>query len=90
MCMTAVHPLDMVRGQMTTSPGLYPNWHSGLRTTYQRDGVRGLYKGGSHSAIWAAVYYGVQFFSYDTIKVGIVQAREESSMCIATRPHHNR
>lgn len=69
-CMTAVHPLDMVRGQMTTSPGIYTNWYTGLKTIYQRDGIKGLYKGGSHSASWAAAYYGVQFFSYDTLKVG--------------------
>jgi len=68
ICMTAVYPLDMIRGQITTSPGIYPSWWAGLKQIYAKDGMRGLFKGASHSVSWATVYYGVQFFSYDSLK----------------------
>ena len=71
--MTAVYPLDMIRGQITTSPGLYPSWYAGLASVYRQGGVRGLFKGASHSAVWAAAYYGAQFFTYDTAKAMLVE-----------------
>jgi len=53
---------------MTTCPGLYKSWQSALGEIYRQGGVRALYEGVHYSNLWAAMYYGVQFYSYDTIK----------------------
>jgi solute carrier family 25 phosphate transporter 23/24/25/41 len=58
----------MVRGRVTTSPGLYPSWQAGLVEIYKKGGMRGLFEGVNYSNAWALVYYGVQFFSYDSLK----------------------
>ncbi len=76
ICMTAVYPLDMIRGRMTVSRGLYPSWYAGIAQVYKQEGLRGLFKGGTHSASWATAYYGVQFFSYDSVKAILVNHRK--------------
>ena len=68
ICMSAVYPLDMVRARVTTSPGLYPSWQAGLAQIYKQGGWKGLFEGVHYSNAWAAVYYGVQFYSYDSLK----------------------
>ncbi len=68
ICMSSVYPLDFVRGRMTTCPGVYKNWQSALVEIYRKGGIRALFEGVNHSNSWAAVYYGVQFFAYDSLK----------------------
>lgn len=68
ICMTAVYPLDFVRGRMTTCPGVYKSWQDALRIIYKQGGMKALFEGVNHSNSWAAVYYGVQFFAYDSLK----------------------
>jgi solute carrier family 25 phosphate transporter 23/24/25/41 len=76
ICMSSVYPLDFVRGRMTTCPGAYKSWQSALGQIYRQGGIRSLFEGVQYSNAWAAVYYGVQFFSYDTIKNGYVKYRK--------------
>lgn len=67
-CMTAVFPLDMIRGRVTTSPGYYKGLGDGLRTVYRQEGFRHLYLGLGPANAWAIPYYGAQFFTYDSLK----------------------
>jgi len=66
--MTSIYPLDMVRGRITTNPGVYRGlWH-GLTSIYSESGFAGLYKGLGYANIWSMAYYGMQFFTYDSLK----------------------
>lgn len=67
-CMTAIYPLDLVRGRLTTTPGLYKGLADGLVTITKEEGARALYKGLGPANTWAVPYYGAQFFTYDWLK----------------------
>lgn len=67
-CMTAIYPLDLVRGRQTTTPGLYKGLADGLTTIFKKEGPLALYKGLGPANAWAVPYYGAQFFTYDFLK----------------------
>ena len=46
---------------------------------YKVEGIKGLFKGVTHSITWSSIYYGVQFFAYDTVKEIIVKESIEKS-----------
>ena len=41
---TAIYPLDLVRLRMTTTPGLYSNFFTGLASIAKQEGMAGLFK----------------------------------------------
>jgi solute carrier family 25 phosphate transporter 23/24/25/41 len=68
-CMQAVYPLDMIRGRITVTPNAYSHWTTGLKEIYKNEGgLYGWFKGSMHANAWAIVYYGVQFYVYDSLK----------------------
>ncbi len=80
ICMSAVYPLDMVRGRVTTSPGLYSSWQQALVQIYKQGGMKALFEGVHYSNAWAVVYYGVQFYSYDSLKRMHAQYRRANGL----------
>ncbi len=79
VCMTAVYPLDMIRGQITVLPKhTFPSIYSALQYNYNNTTphIYGLYKGCSYSVLWSSVYYGVQFLVYDTLKSYYIQYQQ--------------
>jgi hypothetical protein len=60
-CITFVYPLDIVRGRVTTTPGVYKGMVDGLMQIGRAEGLAGLYKGCSHANIWAIPYYIAMF-----------------------------
>ena len=67
-CMVSIYPLDLVRGRITTTPGVYSGMFNGLATIAKKEGPLALYKGVGPAAVWAVPYYGAQFFTYDSLK----------------------
>lgn len=65
---TAIYPLDLVRLRMTTTPGLYPNFLSGLATIAKVEGVGGLFKGVQYANAWAIPYAAALFGTNDQLK----------------------
>jgi solute carrier family 25 phosphate transporter 23/24/25/41 len=72
LSMVLVYPLDMIRGQITVLP---PNsfnsiYHALQVNVRESNGntIQALYKGVSYSVIWSTIYYGSQFYVYDTLK----------------------
>jgi len=72
---------------VTTNPGVYRGlWH-GLTSVYSQAGFGGLYKGLWHANLWSISYYGMQFFTYDSLKRGYTWLRRDSSNPNAPAPH---
>jgi hypothetical protein len=68
VCISSVYPLDLARGRITTSPGVYKGLGDALVRISKEEGVGALYKGISHANIWAIPYYAATFCSYDAAK----------------------
>ncbi|GMH46274.1 hypothetical protein TrRE_jg9591 [Triparma retinervis] len=68
VCISSVYPLDLARGRITTSPGVYKGLGDALVRISKDEGVGALYKGISHANIWAIPYYAATFCSYDAAK----------------------
>jgi len=68
VCISSVYPLDLARGRITTSPGVYSGLGDALYKIASLEGVGSLYKGITHANIWAIPYYAATFCSYDAAK----------------------
>eukprot|EP00520_Triparma_pacifica_P006964 CAMPEP_0118640684 /NCGR_PEP_ID=MMETSP0785-20121206/4883_1 /TAXON_ID=91992 /ORGANISM="Bolidomonas pacifica, Strain CCMP 1866" /LENGTH=444 /DNA_ID=CAMNT_0006532085 /DNA_START=10 /DNA_END=1341 /DNA_ORIENTATION=+ len=68
VCISSVYPLDLARGRITTSPGVYSGLGDALMKISSQEGVGALFKGISHANIWAIPYYAATFCSYDAAK----------------------
>ena len=68
ICLSAVYPLDLIRGRITTSPGVYRGVGDALGKIIEVEGTQALFKGISHANLWAVVFYGVSFSGYDWLK----------------------
>ena len=78
ICITAVYPLDLVRGRLTTSPGAYTGLLDAIKKITSSEGLAALYKGCSHANAWAVPYYAATFASYDYAKKFYVERRDGS------------
>ena len=68
ICISAVYPLDLVRGRITTSPGVYSGIGDAMSKIAAAEGVGALFKGISHANVWAIPYYAATFGSYTSAK----------------------
>ncbi|GMH70693.1 hypothetical protein TrLO_g13248 [Triparma laevis f. longispina] len=68
ICITSVYPLDLVRGRITTSPGVYKGIFDATKKIIGAEGAGALFKGISHANIWAIPYYAATFGAYTQAK----------------------
>ena len=63
-CITAIYPLDIARGRITTSPGVYKGLGDCMRRMVKAEGVQVLFAGIWPANVWAVPYYGMFFWTY--------------------------
>ncbi|GMI01172.1 hypothetical protein TrST_g826 [Triparma strigata] len=68
ICISSVYPLDLVRGRITTSPGVYKGIFDATKKISATEGVGALFKGISHANVWAIPYYAATFGAYTQAK----------------------
>jgi solute carrier family 25 carnitine/acylcarnitine transporter 20/29 len=61
----AGHPLDLIKVRMQTGAGVGESVWGILRTTFVKEGLRGLYRGVSAPLVAVSPMYAVQFWGYD-------------------------
>ena len=64
----ALTPFDNVKCKMQVNPSKYPTLASGLRTTWQRQGISGLYRGLTPTILAYASQTGTKYMMSDVLK----------------------
>ncbi|KAL0269676.1 UNVERIFIED_CONTAM: hypothetical protein PYX00_007326 [Menopon gallinae] len=63
------YPLDLARARMAvTERDQYPNLTKVIKTTFQKEGIKGLFRGYIPTVLGVIPYAGASFFSYETLK----------------------
>jgi len=79
---TAVYPLDMIRSRLSVqgsdlSALKYRGIGHGLRTVFQEEGIRGLYKGWFATLGGIAPYIAINFTTFDVLKKTIKPHKDD-------------
>lgn len=69
----ALTPFDNVKCKMQVEPSKYPTFVSGIRITWQRQGLSGLYRGLAPTVLAYASQTGTKYMMYDLFKDSSVQ-----------------